>query len=65
MGGNELRTPLEMALKREAEGELAGGCIKCDYCVVVQGSHTAASAERCCCLSSSTPRYAVKNGRRR
>ena len=37
MGGNELRTPLEMALKREAEGELAGGCIKCDYCVVVQG----------------------------
>ena len=37
VGGSELRTPLEMALKREAEGELAGGCIKCDYCVVVQG----------------------------
>ena len=36
VGGSELRTPLEMALKREAEGELAGGCIKCDYCVVVQ-----------------------------
>lgn len=24
VGGSELRTPLEMALKREAEGELAG-----------------------------------------
>lgn len=37
MGGNELRTPLEMALKREADGELTGGCIKCTYCIVVQG----------------------------
>lgn len=32
------KTPLEIALEREAKGELTHGCIECEFCQIVRGT---------------------------
>ena len=32
------KTPLEIALEREAKGELTNGCIECEFCQIVRGT---------------------------
>ena len=32
------KTPLELALEREAKGELTHGCIECEFCQIVRGT---------------------------